>query len=1354
MLSKRQFKKWIYVFTVVLMFIGQLPLHTFAEVEENGSTLVEDETTGSVSVSKGRNVSDSTLAKPRSFIKAMMNESALQVQTLEDGLTPEELVRKIVGTGVEVQGVTFRGADMAAGTFNDNDKNLGLNEGIVLSTGNGKGVEGSNTEPSFTMNHGIPGDSDLEELVKDRHLFNDDTDFPEEGDSITNTNDAAVLEFDFKAVNDQISFQYVMASEEYPEYLEYSDVFGFFVNGENIALIPGSNEPVTISNINHQKNSTYYKSNESGNFHTQMDGMTTVLSAEASVSPGQWNHIKLAIADFADTAYDSNVLIKANSFNDRPAQPGTLRIGTIRHIYSSEAKLMKGSTAVVAETANEIVTAEVEILREDGTDGDVSVSWNALDENGDILAEGTVVFADGEAVKTVKVPFNKEAKEIRFQLTAVTGGAEINLKESERLLTVKELEVQTELELTAGDKDTLTVHAKLTNDEVEEVTSKAMYHSSNNDVVTVSPIGEIAAVGTGQAVIAVTYEGLEVQIDVHVLKQEPVLQEINVSHESLALQTDDKSKLQVIAHYSDGQTKDVTNEATYTSSNEAVIQVSTQGEIFASGEGNAVILVEFGGLPAKEIPVEVVKPRQLQEISFAEPKYGFETGQAIKLELVASYDEGEPVNVASNAHYEVLEGNPTAVEFQNGVVTVSVPGVYKVKAVYKDKEAVVTLTVKQLTEILFDQAEFVLDVNETASIKVTAYYENGEPIDITSQADYYSTDLAVAMVENGQLKALKEGTATITAAYEGQEAMVDVSVKKPRALTGISFDQQEYTVIHKQAVPFKVMASYDNGETEEITLEDIYTVSNEEAVEIENGNMKGLKPVQEKVNVTALYEGKEAEVSVTVVPYLDRLQSSVQELALIVNETKELNIEAVYSDGSQKNVTASVTYEAKTAGIVTVSQAGVVTALAAGTTKVTAQYEGKTYELSITVNPVQVPETTGFELRTMDADSKAMIGQAKIMIQKSEQEDIESAETNSQGVYTKETEPGLYDIYVYKPGYLPVYEQVTVEADKLSKLTIELQKSELIKADFNAERMDMEDITAAGIDVDDPENRWIYQFEAHLAFHGKNIHIKYYGDDTGKLYNGKPWDLGGGYYLYPYLIPVDYQDPSVKVPMLAYMVVPGEVSWLKEFFKAQLAIENLAPAPFKLKDSKVSLTLPEGLSLATVREDQTLEVNIGDIQGGETFYHEWYIRGDQKGQYDLEAVFTSTLDPFNEAVNARFVTPKPITVWGDDALEMHIKAEQTAKAGMPYEVQFGLKNVSDAPIYFLNFSLKEEGKLNYFYSPKTERSYSIEEIQAGETVWFKFLLIPRISGPLDVSKSFVLHTGGNADITTVISPLD
>ncbi len=231
-------------------------------------------------------------------------------------LTPQDLVDELLGAGVTSSNITFNGAAISGGIFTGGTGIFGFERGVVLSTGDVGTIAGPlNTMAGASTITGFPGDPDLEAL----------SGFP--------TNDAAILEFDFECPQSMTaSFQFVFASEEYNEYVnQFNDAFGLFVNGVNIALVPGTMDPVTINNVNCGNpyaapmggvNCSRYINNDCfdippGSYpcavvNTEMDGLTQVFSAVATLNPGV-NHIKLAVADALDSVWDSNILIRGNS---------------------------------------------------------------------------------------------------------------------------------------------------------------------------------------------------------------------------------------------------------------------------------------------------------------------------------------------------------------------------------------------------------------------------------------------------------------------------------------------------------------------------------------------------------------------------------------------------------------------------------------------------------------------------------------------------------------------------------------------------------------------------------------------------------------------------------------------------------------------------------------------------------------------------------------------------------------------------------------------------------------------------------------------------------------------------------
>ena len=98
----------------------------------------------------------------------------------------------------------------------------------------------------------------------------------------------------------------------------------FLLDGENIALIPSTTEPVSINNINAQENTKFFRNNdlddvaEKDLLDIEFDGLTTVLEARGFVTPGKTHHLKLVIADVSDSIYDSAVFLKEGSLSTPP----------------------------------------------------------------------------------------------------------------------------------------------------------------------------------------------------------------------------------------------------------------------------------------------------------------------------------------------------------------------------------------------------------------------------------------------------------------------------------------------------------------------------------------------------------------------------------------------------------------------------------------------------------------------------------------------------------------------------------------------------------------------------------------------------------------------------------------------------------------------------------------------------------------------------------------------------------------------------------------------------------------------------------------------------------------------------
>ncbi len=241
------------------------------------------------------------------------------------------------GTGVVVTGVTLNGHRQtvssefpgvpdfemtSSGTFTNGSGTYGIGSGVVLATGSVVGWShddygvlmpgyddgpnttdangwpfGNATFPPTGAEPGVPA-TPAQEALLDPITSRPDLDPPETYDHFDVTE--LVIDFDMQPGFDQVSFNVVFGSEEYPEYVdqEYIDGFGMFLNGANIAIVAG--KPV---NIRHPDMSALAG--------TELDGVLTpggnpLLTFAGTVGP-TGNTLRFIVADTSDGVWDTVV---------------------------------------------------------------------------------------------------------------------------------------------------------------------------------------------------------------------------------------------------------------------------------------------------------------------------------------------------------------------------------------------------------------------------------------------------------------------------------------------------------------------------------------------------------------------------------------------------------------------------------------------------------------------------------------------------------------------------------------------------------------------------------------------------------------------------------------------------------------------------------------------------------------------------------------------------------------------------------------------------------------------------------------------------------------------------------------
>jgi hypothetical protein len=217
---------------------------------------------------------------------------------------PVTLANAFLGDKITVTDVQYSGRLCSAGTYEnstvESQGNPNLFSGAVLSTGkvcylSSNGINEGNVDSDYNveLKNSMPGDADLNKLVK------------------YGTYDASILEIYFKAEEDVTNtIWYVFGSDEYDrKNFDFTDdIFGIFLDDQNIATIPNTNLPVSVYNLYNSAPSKLVLNND---LKTEMNAFTVPLEATftAKASTTKTYCLKFVIADGGDNHVDSWVLL-------------------------------------------------------------------------------------------------------------------------------------------------------------------------------------------------------------------------------------------------------------------------------------------------------------------------------------------------------------------------------------------------------------------------------------------------------------------------------------------------------------------------------------------------------------------------------------------------------------------------------------------------------------------------------------------------------------------------------------------------------------------------------------------------------------------------------------------------------------------------------------------------------------------------------------------------------------------------------------------------------------------------------------------------------------------------------------
>lgn len=389
-------------------------------------------------------------------------------------------------------------------------------------------------------------------------------------------------------------------------------------------------------------------------------------------------------------------------------------------------------------------------------------------------------FKDGREVDvTSKAEWTTSSKDIAeardgeiFGLA--TGAATITAKYGTRTAVIqvsvgvlKSLTIsQEKLIMKKGDSVPLKAEALYTDDTKKDVTSDVIWTSSNVKTATVDG-GVVKAIASGEATLTAQLDSKTVTIPVQV----DMASDLTANVANLVFDMNETRTIVLTATDSSGAPRTVTNDAEWKTSNSAIVLVS-KGVVTPVSRGKATITATYGG-KSISIPVEIgVVAGLVADKTFIVTK----RGDQVQIKLTATLSNGTTKDVTESATWKVSAYKLGTVT--NGLFTPTASGKTTITGSFGGKMVAIPVEIDSLKYLKTDVVKVELKEGSTANIEALATYTDGSEEDVTKPALWTSSNIMIADVKDGIIKATGKGTARITVTYSNMRTTVQVTVTK------------------------------------------------------------------------------------------------------------------------------------------------------------------------------------------------------------------------------------------------------------------------------------------------------------------------------------------------------------------------------------------------------------------------------------------------------------------------------------------------------------------------------------------------------------------------------------------------
>ncbi len=418
--------------------------------------------------------------------------------------------------------------------------------------------------------------------------------------------------------------------------------------------------------------------------------------------------------------------------------------------------------------------------------------------------------------------------------------------------------------------------------------------------------------------------------------------------------------LEATGAYSDGTTQDLSTQVTWASSSPAVATVTGMGDVSGRTAGIAAISATLLGITGS---VDLtVTAATLTTIAVTPASATIAAGTTQQFVATGLFSDSTTQDLSAQVRW--ASSNPVfATISTSGLASAVAAGTTSVSATLGPVtgSAGLVVTSATLSSIAITPAGATIAKGTSQQFVATGTFSDGTTQDLTSAATWSSSSTSVATLSSaagseGLARGVGAGTTTITATYLSVSGGTVLTVS-PAVLTALSVTPSTPSIPVATTQQFVATGIFSDNTTQDLTAQAAWSSSDTATASISNAaGSEGLATgaAGGSTTISATSGGLTDAVVLTVTAAtLQTITVSPPNASSTAGNTRQYAATGGYSDGTTRDITATVTWASSNTAAATVSNAagseGLATAVSAGMTSISASLLGRTGTASLTV---------------------------------------------------------------------------------------------------------------------------------------------------------------------------------------------------------------------------------------------------------------------------------------------------------------------------------------------------------------------------------------------------------------------